>query len=370
MKVIPPADVCLLCRRAAHWSPRSPPLAYDQMESIHGSKGHKQSKLAQFLPSEREGVGLAVGSALLWCKLRDSSSASFFTKITDEVTRCMESDRTFSKEVMKHFVQNVIFGGIPQYAVEKWIQRECVLKQGDELVQFTKDTVENFLYRYLASVESGVGYDEAKDLCEKANLGEILRCKKLGGRSEWTLDDFLSRSIWTDLGGKAGIKQQSKTLLTIIAAAGRKDGPINPFCAVCKQLKFQHRGKRCDLNPIKCRCDVIDAEDVDVESLNPAPKSQKTSHKTSKRVGNMDALDPTGQGIKESHQRKVCTHSPQTALTCACHQLTDLHLHRPACSAHAHPRELRRPPLAQAHPQRHYWLQARPEAVWVCADEL
>ena len=116
------------------------------MESIDGSKGHKQSKLARFLPSEREGVGLAVGSALLWCKLRDSSSASFFTKITDEVSRCMESDRTFSREVVKHFVQNGIFGGIPQYAVEKWIQRECLQKTGADLIQFTKDTVQNFLY--------------------------------------------------------------------------------------------------------------------------------------------------------------------------------------------------------------------------------
>ena len=128
---------------------------------------------------------------------------------------------------MKHFVQNGIFGDI-QHAVEKWIQRECLQKTGADLIQFTKDTVENFLYLYLASVESGVDYEKAKELCEKANVGDILRCKQLGGRGEWTLDDFLSPSIWIDLGGKAGIRQQSKSLLTIIAAAGRKDGPINP----------------------------------------------------------------------------------------------------------------------------------------------
>ena len=43
--------------------------------------------------------------------------------------------------------------------------------------------------------------------------------------------------------------------------------------------------------------------DVEDEMLSRAPKSQKTQQKT--RVGNMDALDPTGQGIKESYERKL-----------------------------------------------------------------
>ena len=102
------------------------------MESLHRNKGGAKSKRAE--PSEKEGMGLAVGAAMLWCKLRDSSSGAFFPKISEEVKRCMEGDRDFSKEDMVHFVQNKIFGGIPQYAVERWIQYACLGKEGDELV--------------------------------------------------------------------------------------------------------------------------------------------------------------------------------------------------------------------------------------------
>ena len=49
-----------------------------------------------------------------------STSGAFFTKIAEEVKRCMDGDRTFSKEDMVHFVQNKLFGGIPQYAVERY----------------------------------------------------------------------------------------------------------------------------------------------------------------------------------------------------------------------------------------------------------
>ena len=40
------------------------------MESLHRNKGGAKSKRAE--PSEKEGMGLAVGAAMLWCKLRDS----------------------------------------------------------------------------------------------------------------------------------------------------------------------------------------------------------------------------------------------------------------------------------------------------------
>ena len=94
------------------------------MESLHRNRGGASSKRAE--PSEKEGMGLAVGAAMLWCKLRDSTSGAFFTKIAEEVKRCMDGDRTFSKEDMVHFVQNKLFGGIPQYAVERWIRGQYV----------------------------------------------------------------------------------------------------------------------------------------------------------------------------------------------------------------------------------------------------
>jgi len=78
-----------------------------------------------------------------------------------------------------------------------------------------------------------------------------------------------------------------------------------------QQLKFQHKGRRGEIVPIKCACDQpTPAEDVDLEALRAA-KAQKTVQK--KRVGNMDALDRTGQGIKESYARKVCPQAHQTA---------------------------------------------------------
>ena len=187
------------------------------MESLHRNKGGASSKRAE--PSEKEGMGLAVGAAMLWCKLRDSTSGAFFTKIAEEVKRCMDGDRTFSKEDMVHFVQNKLFGGIPQYAVERWIQHEYLGKEGDALVALQKDTVQNFMYR---SVDLGAEYAEALKLCRRACMDEILQCKALGGRPEWRLEDFLSKDIWLELGGKAGIKDCSKTLLTVIAAAGRR----------------------------------------------------------------------------------------------------------------------------------------------------
>ena len=62
--------------------------------------------------------------------------------------------------------------------------------------------------------------------------------------------------MWQELGGKAGLKLQAKKLLTLIAAAGRKvnsfPAPINPYCGECDELKFQHAGDRCKLDPIPC----------------------------------------------------------------------------------------------------------------------
>ena len=54
--------------------------------------------------------------------------------------------------------------------------------------------------------ESGVDYDEAKKLAEKARIEEVLQCTKLGGKREWKLDEFLDEDVWEELGGKAGLR--------------------------------------------------------------------------------------------------------------------------------------------------------------------
>ena len=50
------------------------------MHSLHRTSGGKQSKRTH-LPSESEGFALAIGAALQWAKLRDSSSKVFFTSM-------------------------------------------------------------------------------------------------------------------------------------------------------------------------------------------------------------------------------------------------------------------------------------------------
>ena len=50
------------------------------MHSLHRTSGGKQSKRTH-MPSESEGFALAIGAALQWAKLRDSSSKAFFTYV-------------------------------------------------------------------------------------------------------------------------------------------------------------------------------------------------------------------------------------------------------------------------------------------------
>ena len=123
-------------------------------------------------------------------------------------------------------------------------QSEFLGKRGDEITEHRKALIEVFIYRYLTSVDSGVASTSALALAEKAHIQEVLQCKGLGGRADWVVEDFISEEVWNDLGGKAGLKAQSKKLLTLIAAAGRKVNgqyaPIDPYCKDCGELKFQH----------------------------------------------------------------------------------------------------------------------------------
>ena len=177
------------------------------MQSLFHNKGGRPSK--QATPGEREGFALAVAAAMQWSRLRDSSNPMFFPNIVANVKRMEGTERDWSKAEMTHFVQNVLFGGIPQYAVETWIQKEFLGKRGEQVIEHRKAIVEYFLYRYLASVDSGVDHEAALSLASRANLGAVLSCKELGGRDDWTVEQFLSEDVWNELGGKAGLKVQA-----------------------------------------------------------------------------------------------------------------------------------------------------------------
>eukprot|EP00966_Prymnesium_polylepis_P299663 6924880-Prymnesium_polylepis.1 len=225
---------------------------------LHGGKGGKQS--ARVEPTEREGLALAVGAAMQWSRLHESSNKMFFTSIAVAVKGCDGTERDWRDEDLKFFVMQRLFGGIPQYAVETWIQREFMGVKGSEALKLKRaDVIQNFLYKYLSTVDAGVDYETALELAGKANIAELLACKALGGYQDWTLEEFLDREPWDMLGGKAGLKEQSKKLLTLVAAAGRKingqPAPINPICGKCGELKFIHMGDRCKIEPIPCKCE-------------------------------------------------------------------------------------------------------------------
>ena len=150
-------------------------------------------------------------------------------------------------------------------------------------------------------VDSGVDYETALDLMKRAKIQDILQDKKLGGYDDWTIDLFLSEDVWTELGGKAGLKAESKKLLTIIAATGRKvmgrPAPINPMCAACGEFKFQHTGDRCKLEPVLCKCPAAEVEG-DEELGRPAKRVCATPR-------GMSDLDPARQGMLETYERKM-----------------------------------------------------------------
>ena len=191
-----------------------------------------------------------------------------------------------------------VFGGIPEYAVEKWLQREFMGIRGADIETKRADVIENFMYKHLATINAGVDYETAHELAVKADVGEVLKCRALGGRPEWTLDEFLSREPWDELGGKAGLKEQSKKLLTLVAAAGRKYkgqfAPLDPICKVCGEQTYMHMGDRCNLNPIPCKC-----------AFSSEPKTEPKGELQKRTRGFGDDLDPTCEGIRQTYERKL-----------------------------------------------------------------
>lgn len=267
--------------------------------SLHRGSGGKRCQHTE--PTEREGFALAVGSIMQWSKLRDSCNPNFFPSIACAVKRCEGTERDWDKDDIIFFVQQRLFGGIPQYAVETWIQREFMGIKGTELVAKRADVIQNFMYKYLATVDSGVDHESAMKLANKANIDSVLKCPELGGRAEWKVEDFLDEEAWDVCGGKAGLKGVAKKLLTFVAARGRKakdGGPLNPVCKVCGELKFIHRGDRCKLDPIACKCQEKEADDEIADrrtTEEPPPKRTR---------GFSQDLDPMCHGMMQTFERK------------------------------------------------------------------
>ena len=282
--------------------------------SLHRAKGAgKQSRFVE--PSQREGFALTVGAIMQWSRLRDCSNPMFFTNMVQAVKDCEGTERNWQEDDIKFFVTQRVFGGIPQYAVEQWIQRAFMGIKGPAIVTKRAEIIENFIYKYLSTVDAGVGYEEAHELGVKANIDEILRCKALGGHPEWSLTHFLSREPWDEVGGKAGLKVVAKKLLTLVAAGGRKHNgqpaPIDPICGKCGELTLIHLGDRCKLDPIPCKCNVLPAEEM--------PKTEDKRQKGVKRTRDFDQVWASFPALAQSASH---TQAPHLHLThCAAHTL-------------------------------------------------
>ena len=70
------------------------------------------------------------------------------------------------------------------------------------------------------------------------------------------------------------------------------------YCRECGELKFQHAGDRCKLDPIPCLCDTA----VDGEP-EPETKRARTAAPAAER--GMNGLDASGQGMRETYERKL-----------------------------------------------------------------
>ena len=123
--------------------------------SLHRANGAKtQSKFVE--PSEREGFALAVGAIMQWSRHRDCSNPMFFKNIGIAVKDCDGTERNWHEDDIKYFVTQRLFGGIPQYAVEQWIQRYFMGLKGDAINAKRVDIIENFIYKHLSTVDAMV----------------------------------------------------------------------------------------------------------------------------------------------------------------------------------------------------------------------
>ena len=147
----------------------------------------------------------------------------------------------------------------------------------------------------LCTSEAGTEYDTGLELCQEAKLDKILQCTRLGGREEWTIETFLNPGIWDELGGQAGLKENSKKFLTLIVAGGQKDKPVNALCDVCGELRVLAKGDRMNLTVIARACLKASVEE---QQEQQAAKRQRVAR-------GMNELDTTCLGIMQTYERKL-----------------------------------------------------------------
>ena len=245
-------------------------------------------KCAVRLPSEAEGLALAVAAAMLWAKLRTSANPVFFDTIASECKRLKCTPSVWTRSEMVYFVHQKVFNTIPQEGLENYLTRKMSFVKKEERAQFFQEFVESVLYKYLATVDAGRDSDAAMELAREAKLDKVLQCETFNGCTEWTAEVFISNEVWSECGGQAGLKEVSRKFITLIAAGGQKGKPINAMCDTCGELKVLHKGDRLNLAVHACKCDTAEVEDV-ADNLGRRPAA---TERGPKRTRGFDQVCP------------------------------------------------------------------------------
>ena len=215
-------------------------------------------KCAVRLPSEAEGLALAVAAAMLWAKLRTSANPVFFDTIASECKRIGVDAFRDGVLCAPEGVQHDPTGG----ARELPDAQDVVRQEGGARSVLPRVCRESVLYKYLATVDAGRDSDAAMELAREAKLDKVLQCETFNGCAEWTAEVFISNEVWSECGGQAGLKEVSRKFITLIAAGGQKGKPIDAMCDTCGELKVLHKGDRLNLAVHACKCDTAEVEDV------------------------------------------------------------------------------------------------------------
>jgi hypothetical protein len=170
--------------------------AVDRSMSLFRNKGGKTSQVRE--PSEAEGLALAVAAAMQWSRLRCAVNKMFFVDIAAECKRLKCTPSLWTHAEMVHFVQNKMFNSIPQEGLELYFTRKFTYETAARRAELIQQFIESVMYKYLAVVASGRDYDAAVELAKEAKLDKVLQSEALGGKPEWTLDDFLNVRALTD----------------------------------------------------------------------------------------------------------------------------------------------------------------------------
>ena len=254
-------------------------MAFRQQTGGRSSHKHR--------PAESELIALACGYAMILCYCAGDYVKTHSVTLSAEVFRAGGSTQEWCHDEIYNYVRETMFRYLPAGDVKKTIEKNLDL-DGDakKVADFAfiqscgiSMTTQKTLCKY-------ANKQAVKVLFEKAKLDTILKLEVLGGDPSWTSEmintvedqDDKPVPIWSVL-GPADISKLLHDWLRDMKAYA--DGiPEDEY------YKYTYTGNR-----------KLVAKNTDQLTLTVA--------RSDKRKRGMADLDQTGQGVKESYQRKI-----------------------------------------------------------------